>query len=202
MLGPMSPPADPPAPAPLVGPSGVPGAPHVPDALDAPAPARWTDRLNVVLLLAAACVLVATATPPVLRAAGVGAQASPVLRAEKLPRPDAPEPRPAREPAFQFDFGDDDDRPSPHGVAPQPRADRGADGDPLADDADTIRMGLARRDFRLHGDPSQDAPVLGEVQAGSSLMVMKEAGDWVLVVRSSAEGILMGWARRSEIAVR
>jgi hypothetical protein len=44
--------------------------------------------------------------------------------------------------------------------------------------------------------------VLGEVKAGDMLMVVKEAGEWVLAVRSGGDGVLMGWTQRSEIAVR
>jgi len=33
-------------------------------------------------------------------------------------------------------------------------------------------------------------------------MLMKEQGEWALVLQNGADGVVMGWARRSEIAVR
>jgi len=200
-------PADAPAPAPAPAERLAAAGSPLEAPPDAPRPARWADRLTLLLLFGALCTLTAVATPAVLRAAGVGAQAAPVLRAKKLPRPERAEPSPSREPAFLFDMDDeDDDRRSPHTWPPRRSTDR-AGGDPLAapaapEDEGTVRMGLARRPLRLLGNPKPDGEVLGEVEAGSSVMIMKEAGDWALVVRTGQEGVVMGWARRSEIAVR
>jgi hypothetical protein len=91
--------------------------------------------------------------------------------------------------------------PDPHAVPPRPPSDRAPGDDPHAA-ADPIRMGIARRDLRLFGDPEAGATVLGEVKAGDMLMVVKEAGEWVLAIRSGGDGVLMGWTKRSEIAVR
>jgi hypothetical protein len=43
---------------------------------------------------------------------------------------------------------------------------------------------------------------LGEIRPGELLMVVKEVGDFALVVHDGDDGMLMGWAKKSEIAVR
>ena len=202
MLAAMSPtpPAAPPAPAPLVAP-GVPSQPPTsPSPVEeASRPARWADRITALFLLAAATLLLGALTPPVLRVLGVGAPSSPVMRAERLPLPEREtEPRPRRTFFEGGDEGDDEDD-FPGVVPPHALPHRGGQ---VPSTGGPMLMALARHDLLLHADPDPGSATLGQVESGDTLMVMKESGDWALVIRTGAEGVLMGWARRSEIAVR
>jgi hypothetical protein len=127
-------------------------------------PARWADRATAVLLLGAAAAVVVPLVPAVLRAAGIGAPAGQIARAAKLPRLDRPAP-PRSEPRFVFDT-EGLEEPDPHAFPPRPPSNRPPGDDPH-DDADPIRMGIARRDLRLFGDPEPGATVLGDRPAHS-----------------------------------
>jgi hypothetical protein len=51
-------------------------------------------------------------------------------------------------------------------------------------------------------DPPSESRVLGHVESGKLVMVIKEIGDFALVAYSGDDGVLMGWTKKSEIAVR
>ncbi|WP_156338439.1 hypothetical protein [Chondromyces crocatus] len=160
-------------------------------------PPRWTDRVTFLLLFATAAVLFSAALPAVLRLSGIGPQVPPVMRAERLPLLDRdtrrrPLPAPPRRSLFAPEEDQEELEPPSWG-RPQD-ADRDTDS--------PLTMALARRRFRLFADPSSDATTVGTAEAGDQLMVMKSVGDWVMVLRSSAEGVVMGWTRRSDVAIR
>jgi hypothetical protein len=160
----------------------------------APRRARWMDATTVVLLLVGVFVVLLTAAEPVLRAAGLGAG-------------------PARD-----DEGVTLLAPDPHG-APDPRDidlhQRGVEDalrhPPAAkDDADSPpsgatrlqRFGVVRRRVSILEQPVPGARSLGDVEPGELVGVVREVGDFALVVHSGEDGALMGWAKKSEIAVR
>lgn len=58
--------------------------------------------------------------------------------------------------------------------------------------------GKARKNAKLYGQPSEKSVEMGEVRAGESIFIMKEATDWVLVLRG--EGAMLGWMRRDNLA--
>jgi hypothetical protein len=60
--------------------------------------------------------------------------------------------------------------------------------------------GTAIGDSKLYGQPSDKSAELGQVRAGESVFIMKEAPGWVLVLRS--EGAMLGWMRRTNLAER
>jgi hypothetical protein len=192
-------------------------------------PTRWVDRLSGLLLCVAAGGSLAAAAPALLRAAGIElaqAEAPPIEPRIAVPHP------PAEILGNPGRFGEDDDgdeprlteleRMYPDGMWPgrgqRRRVDRshplGIDqgGDPgvapPADDPWIVpggtsggqRFGLAQKLLTLHVEPSESADATGQVKAGKLVMILKEVGDWALILYKG-EG-LMGWAKKSEIAVR
>jgi hypothetical protein len=183
----MSPsaPSDVAAPAPAVPPAGradvrsvQPGGPG----------ARRIDRLTTALLAASVGITFGAATPSFLVAAGVdlpsvgaelpGTEASPAE--ERLVLPHRP-PEIVAHPdgtEYPFDPDGDDDAPEPHG-----------------------QLGLTRRPLVLHEQPAGRATVVGDVKAGEMVTILRVAGDWALVYYNGG-GLVVGWAKKSEIAIR
>lgn len=64
------------------------------------------------------------------------------------------------------------------------------------------RFGVVRRRITLVDDPVGAGRELGHVDSGKLVMVIKEVGDFALVAYSGDDGVLMGWTKKSEIAVR
>jgi hypothetical protein len=137
------------------------------------------DMLSAFLLAGAVAVVAITAAPALFRAAGV----SP-------PEPTAP-----------FASGRSNvDRPRT-GVPHPFIAD---DDDDVIDDAapSSARIGLARAPLVLLSRGSETARVVGHVSEGEPVMIVREAGDWVLVVYGGADDIVTGWTRKSGVAIR
>ncbi len=63
-------------------------------------------------------------------------------------------------------------------------------------------MGLVRRTIKLVTNPKDPSEVTGNLKAGELVMILKETDGWLLVASSSTEGVVMGWVKKSEIAVR
>jgi hypothetical protein len=157
------------------------GAPRTPARTPTTA-ARRIDRVTTALLAASVGLTVGVATPSFLVAAGVDL---PSVRGE-LP---AGEPLvlPHRAPEIvghsegtelPFDPDGDDDTPEPHG-----------------------QVGLTRGPLVLHDQPAGRASVVGDVQAGEMVTILRVAGDWALVYYNGG-GLVVGWAKKSEIAIR
>jgi hypothetical protein len=220
----------------LVHDGGSPGAlgeGAAPDAGAAAAsarrPRRWTDILTGVLLSVAVGVVAVSASPALLRAAGV-----------MDPRPEAGAPqggrfalfppereRPSR-PLFEEEDEDDVSPPSlerdhpeipwlDRRSSPGRAGERGKQGASAEDDGPRVhelegphggagetraRIGVARRRITLVEHPGEAGPKVGEIQSGKMVMVLKEVGDFALVAYSSEDGVVMGWTKKSEIAVR
>jgi hypothetical protein len=150
---------------------------------------RWMDTAITLLLALSAGGVLLVATPPLLRAAGFGS----------TPRSDASVRRPMRtteEP--QFFEGDEElaDPRDPHGLRPP----RGDDEDET-DKRSPLRMGRVERPVKLFDQPGGGEAV-GELRSGATVMLVRDQGDWVLVVHNGDRDISMGWTRRSDIAVR
>ncbi len=166
-------------------------------------PARWLDRLSVLLLIAAAGVVTAAAAPEMLRVAGFAPVVVEKVRAAPPAAPHTP-----RRTGLPFDDdragGADDDSPHltelerlfPDDLRPNHRTDpRDA---PAPGSKPRVGRALSGLTLREHGDTS--AAVTGKVPAGVRLMVVREAGEWVMVVWQSPDGILAGWTPRGGIS--
>jgi hypothetical protein len=148
-----------------------------------PRKARWLDRAVTALLALAFAAAMAAVTPALLQAGGielpVAAQESP---GELKNHPGAP---PLFGPPNLFDPDADQDDP--------PQEAHG-------------QLGLARTALTLHEQPSLTAEVSGAVGAGEMVQILRVAGDWVLVYYGGApshdDGLVVGWAKKSEIAIR
>ncbi|AUX40147.1 hypothetical protein SOCE26_015440 [Sorangium cellulosum] len=166
-------------------------------AAQAAAPrARRLDRLTGLLLLAAAAVALFPAAPVLLRALGLDGAPAPMQSAGRFARllaprsPDPPRPR--------FDErGDAEPLPSPR--AEDPALDEEAEA-PGA--AGRFQLGIAERGITLLDEPRAGGSRVGAIAAGELVMIMREAGGWALVAQNDGDSIVMGWARRSEIAIR
>lgn len=187
--------------------------------------ARWLNMVTTLVLGAAALIVGAAATPSLLRA-GVSAQSAPDEFAPPI-RSQGPQIVPGGHPLGHDSdppprgaargYDDDDDEPEvplPEGPAPRlspndPRAkpprSAGGDSDPLSglNDALGLKGGVAARAFSLRD--RRTSSVLEEVRPGDKIHILREDGDWVLVVKTGkgANGELVtGWARRSELLLR
>ena len=170
---------------------------------------RWMDTGITLLLCGAVGAVLFVATPPLLRAAGV----APTLRTAGGPVRGV-RLRPARDDAPFFPNDDelmaDEEAPlrGPAGLRGLPRPDEQVDRAPALEpdahgDSDGgVRLGLVRRGVKLVDQPHEGGEVIGEIGSGETVMLVKDAGEWVLVVHSGKSDLSMGWTRRSEIAVR
>ena len=145
-------------------------------------PARWIDRGTTALLVLSLGVVVGVATPALLRAAGADLA---VTRAAPLTAPPIVMPhRPPEILAHEDDLegpSDDDETP--------PSEPRG-------------QLGLTRGPLVLHERAAGGAAVVGDVQAGEMVTVLRITGDWALVYYGGADGLVVGWAKKSDIAIR
>ncbi|UQA54789.1 hypothetical protein [Polyangium aurulentum] len=167
-------------------------------------PARTLDTLTALAIFAAAGLLVASAAPALLRAAGVGPGASSPQLA-----PVVHGPANGSHPAWSAD--DDDEE----GALPLPRG--GDRGDPFLDGprpgtagtpregakpGEGMRSAVVRRRTKLLLEGAEGADVIGEVMAGDAVFVVKETEDWALVLRNGDDGVAMGWTKKSQLAIR
>lgn len=181
---------------------------------------RLTAVLNgasALLLIGAACAVIVSVTPVLLRTLlSRGRSVSVLVDADHL----MPQRRsgdadvtsgPARTPHGTF-RRDRDERPSPPLFGDRGHPFQG--DDPGTSDVEpgdepgggaaeerkegSIRLGLARKTLTLYAEPGGSGEVLGKIEAGEQVVIMKEAGPWALVFQSGK----MGWTKKSEIAVR
>jgi hypothetical protein len=168
-------------------------------------PARTLDTLTALAILAATVLLVASAGPALLRAAGVGPRASSPLDGPVMHGPSVGS-RPA------WPAGDDDDD---EGALPLPRGGDRDDpvlGGPLAGKpqepregarpGEGMRSAVVRKRSKLLLEGAEGADVIGEVMAGDAVFVVKETEDWALVLRNGDDGVAMGWTKKSQLAIR
>jgi hypothetical protein len=121
------------------------------------------------------------ATPAILRAAGADLA---VTRAAPVIAPPIVMPR---RPPEILAHGEDLEGPSDDETPPaEPQG----------------QLGLTRGLLALHERPAGSASVVGDVQAGEVVTVLRIAGDWALVYYGGADGLMIGWAKKSDIAIR
>ncbi|WP_437929228.1 SH3 domain-containing protein [Sorangium sp. So ce291] len=170
-----------------------------PAAMPALPQARRLDRLTGLVLFAAAAVALLPTAPLLLRA--LAGERPPMQGAGRfahlLERRSPAAERSRSHPRFPFDAdpGADD-----------PRAPREADPglDEEAEEpggASPLQLGIASRGITLLDEPGDGARV-GAVAAGELVMIVRESGAWALVAKNQGGNMVMGWARRSEIAIR
>jgi hypothetical protein len=154
-------------------------------------PSRWLDRLTTALLAAGVSVAVAAAVPELLMAAGVELGGSPW--AAEPGRDTPPIAMPHRPPEI---LAHPDEPEILGGSLFDP------DRDPDGDEAPRGQVGLTRVALTLHQEPESSADVVGEIKAGQPVTIPLIVGDWALVYHGGAGGLVRGWAKKSEIAIR
>jgi len=194
-------------------------------------PRRAVDTLNLLLVMGALGVVIISASPALLRAAG--------LTRPHADDPDIPHagrvalPKPAPLPTEHSIFGpldDEDDELDPgwttrtpeerrrdREIFPRKRDPSAERRDPLAEPdrkgprvhdpspgagETTARFGVVQKTITVLEKPTAGSRSLGELQRGDMVMVLKEAEDYALIAHSGDDGVVMGWAKKSEIAVR
>lgn len=182
-----------------------------PEPVSRPSTARWLNAVTTLLLATASVILLAAAGPALLRA---GMEASempqepaPPMRAQRpllVPR-DHPAPR-----SFVLDPEEGDDIDEPPGARDvRPRSGDPRSAPPRLPGSDEeegpgmglgLRGGVTLRPLLLRDRRS--GSVLHEVRAGQSVSILREDGEWVLIVRKADDDIVTGWAKRSELLLR
>lgn len=154
----------------------------------APRRARWMDVATVVLLLIGVSAVLFTAAEPLLRSAGVGAGRAHEDEGVTLFAPDPHDHdlhwRGAEDARQHPPVAEEDDEAPPTGAKR------------------LQRFGVVRHRVSILEQPAIGARALGDVEPGELVGVVREVGDFALVVHSGEDGALMGWAKKSEIAVR
>jgi hypothetical protein len=159
---------------------------HVPPP-DAPAaPTRWLNRLTTALLALSIAIAVGAATPALLRAAG-----SELVPRDAPPLSAPPIAMPRRPPEILGHEGEPERLFEPDGES---------DGTPRP--GPRGQLGLTRGPLVLHERAADSAGMVGAVQGGEMVTVLRIAGDWALVYYGGADGLVVGWAKKSEIAIR
>ncbi len=171
-----------------------------PGAAPAPPRARRLDWLTGLVLFTAAAVALLPTAPLVLRA--VAGERSPVQGAGRFTHllegrsPAAGRSR--AHPRFPFDE-------EPGADEPRSRHDDGPSFDDEGEEPGApsrLQLGIASRGITLLEEPRADGARIGAIAAGELVMIVREAGAWALVTKNQGDSMVMGWARRSEIAIR
>ncbi len=174
-----------------------------PPLLPKPSTARWLNAVTTLLLATVAVILLVAAGPSLLRAAIHAGQSpeepAPPVRATRpllVPR-DHPAPR-----SFAPDDDDEPDDPRARPGVPRGAPQRlpGSDDDDGPGFGLGLKGGVTLRPLQLRDRRS--GSVLHEVRAGQSVSILREDGDWVLLVQKTDEDIITGWAKRSELLLR
>lgn len=174
---------------------------------------RWLESVIALLLVGAVGAVALSASPALLRAAGLTRTATTVrvglMHPDRHSLPGTSDRALDGKRGFVFNFDDEDRstaepdedgpgspprrRTDPHGVRSEDSAAAGTDKPSQA-----VKMGFSRTALKLFDQPAANALVTATVKAGELVFIVKEQGEWALVVHSPE----MGWARLSEIAVR
>jgi hypothetical protein len=172
-----------------------------------PPSTRWIDALSAVFL-AAACALVLFAASPSLLRAATGADLFERAPADELQEPqhrrlllhgsdpdegEGQELAPDDDPHMYFPRSPDslDEPPGRQRSREPAQPDEDTEGDlPLG----SLRIGAVRERVVLLDAP--EGSTRAELDAGETVVIVKEAGDWVLVHGKSSK---MGWARKRDI---
>jgi len=148
--------------------------------------------------------------PPIFRAVGLETPPTPMTPIRLT--------HPARTPPsfFSEDTHEDDEDPMDdlmrppslpglHGGDPLNPGSASSSEPPAAEHGKgktAVRVGLARHGLKLRERPGEGTEITGAVRAGEVVMIMKDLGEWVLIMHSGDDDVSMGWTKRSEIAIR
>ncbi|MBK8255101.1 MAG: SH3 domain-containing protein [Polyangiaceae bacterium] len=181
--------------------------------MTSPAPARtarWLDAVTTVLVTSIVVVLAVAVSPSLLRAGESAAS----------PPRDFPPPVHVAHPrsvhnshpnAFPFS---DDDGPQDVDEPPGARAGARSPNSPLAappgvpggdrDDADDNDLGLKSGVItrRLQLRDRATSAVVQVVEPGQTVSILRDDGQWVLLVLHRPGDLVTGWALRSELSLR
>jgi len=178
---------------------------------------RWTDTAAVLLLGVSVAAVLVTASPALLRAAGIVAPTEDTGPHEegrlKLPTP--PPGAPGNPIIAPGDEDDEDNEPRltqlerdyPEGMWPgrksaEDRAREKSIFEAPPGSALGSKAGLALGPLKLFEDPLPGAGVVAMIAKGTTVQIVREVGAWALVkYRGSGEPIT-GWVQKSEISVR
>jgi hypothetical protein len=176
-------------------------------------PRSWMNTAAVALLGVAGVAVLLSATPSLLRAAGLGAPAKDFGLGDSDPRrlSTPPPGRPIVEPSPE----DDDEEPIvtqlerdyPDGMWPGRRSpeeharEKELFGARPRGGA-TLKLGRALGPLKLFDSPLAGAAIVALVAAGTTVQIVREAGDWAMVEARGSGGALNGWVQKSEISVR
>lgn len=181
-----------------------------------PGTARWLNMVTTMVLGASALILGVVAMPSLLRAAaGAASDAhdfAPPVRAQN------PSIVPGVHHAFEPADSDEAD-PPPRAASPPPMlhpndprvraprfpGDRSGNTDPDEEAAPgfddlglkggVMKKPLALRDRRTNA-------VIQELRAGDKVHILRDDGEWILVVKDGDANLVTGWAKRSELLLR
>jgi len=197
----------------------------LPAMVDAPPrpTARWLDRITSVVLAAGVLGVLFTAAPVVLRAGGWVQDRTPVAPPRFVaPRP-PPEAPPAQAAPHAGGLGADD-APRQRAASDDPptfqdedprvmniermleELDRQGGIEPGHSDRTdlglktTSRVVRAAASFMLHDSPNLRGHEIGSVKAGERLIVVRQEGDFVLVMRQTDDVTSVGWAPKKAIS--
>jgi len=75
------------------------------------------------------------------------------------------------------------------------------------DDEDALpeppgQLGQTRQAVLLRERPAASSSVMGKVDEGELVSILRVTGDWALVYYGGSENLVAGWAKKSEIAIR
>jgi hypothetical protein len=158
------------------------------------------------LLLSASCLVVLVAVAPSLIRAIAGTDlfgATPVDDVFHERRHAGSDETGSHEPAVEGNphlfFPPAD--PSPHGLGQRSRRESPGTGLPAEEEETdfplgSLRLGIVRETVRLLDRPDPGGSVRGEIGPGESVLIVKEAGDWMLVQGTDSAA---GWARKAQI---
>jgi len=163
-------------------------------------PSRGLEVMTTLALVAALGLVLVTAMPAILRAAGVGPYAE--TRRFSLPE-DGLGPSPLHPPKATGTVEEDDEEaPEEDEIAPTRPRSRAEEAEPEDPRSTRIRPAFVRSTTKLLVEASEDAAASGEVREGDTVFVIQERGEWVLVFRTNTDGIIKGWIQRSRLAIR
>lgn len=184
-------------------------SPAMPPPAEHPRPPRFLAIATWFVLLTTALVVLLVAMPALLRLGGLGPRA--LSGSSDLPRPRSAPLHPSLPGAGLAGDGEGDEDLGPMDLPQAPRrgGSLGIGEPPEADDPSSdepagarMRPAVVRRKATLHISDAEDTTPTGEVEAGESVFVLREKGDWALVLRSGEQGVVMGWTEKSMLAIR
>jgi hypothetical protein len=176
-------------------------------------------QVSTLLVILSGAAVLATATPALLRAAGVKPDERTAIRRRAPPSEVAlREVRDAVPSSPRLLFDDDDEGVTelsgraPTGPWPGGYQGTAPQRPSATDDDETFRtgvslglsggrVGLADKPLTLRGEPHETAPAVGTVGAGEALLVRTVTRDWARVTFRDTDGIITGWVPRSGVTI-